>query len=215
MAADRVDIRTRKREQTRAEIINAAWELARRDGVAALSLQEVAANVGMRAPSLYHYFASKNALYDAMYARGMQQFADRIQGSRASSDPRRALRNRTRAFVDAAVADPARFELLFHRPVPGFVPSPEHVQLGLTHLARTRELAEAAGLRGGRSFDLYMATIRGLIAMQLANEPGGDRWTRLVDDAVDVLVDHYSTAGPRRARRKNAPEGGPGVRQQT
>jgi len=204
MAVDGMDIRTRKREQTRAEIVNSAWELARRDGVAALSLQELAANLGMRAPSLYHYFSSKNALYDAMYAQGMQQFADCIQASRASSDPRRALRNRARAFVDAAVADPARFELLFHRPIPGFVPSPEHLQLGLTHLARTRELAEAAGLRGKRAFDLFMATMRGLIAMQIANEPVGDRWTRLVDDAVDVLVDHYAKDEPRRARRKNA-----------
>lgn len=196
MAVDKMDIRTRKREQTRAEIVDAAWDLARRDGVAALSLHELAANLGMRAPSLYHYFASKNALYDAMYAQGMQQFADRIQAGRASSDPRRAFRNRARAFVDAAVADPARFELLFHRPIPGFVPSPEHVQLGVMHLARTRELAEAAGLRGARAFDLFMATIRGLIAMQIANEPGGDRWTRLVDDAVDVLIEHHR-AGER------------------
>lgn len=201
MAVDKADIRTRKRERTRAEIVDAAWDLARRDGVAALSLQELAANLGMRAPSLYHYFASKNALYDAMYAEGMQQFAARIQASRASSDPRRALRNRTRAFVDTAVADPARFELLFHRPVPGFVPSPEHLQLGLTHLARTRELAEAAGLRGERAFDLLMATTRGLISMQLANEPGGNRWTRLVDDAVNMLVDHYSEASPPPVQR--------------
>jgi len=51
---------------------------------------------------------------------------------------------------------------------------------------------------------LFMATTRGLIAMQIANEPVGDRWTRLVDDAVDVLVDHYAKDEPRRARRKNA-----------
>jgi AcrR family transcriptional regulator len=158
----------------------------------------------MRAPSLYHYFSSKNALYDAMYAQGMQQFAELVQASRASSDPRRALRNRSRAFVGAAMADPARFELLFHRPIPGFVPSPEHVQLGLTHLARTRELAEAAGLRGQRAFDLYMATIRGLISMQIANEPSGNRWTRLVDDAVDVMVEHSVNGERRDPRRKNS-----------
>ncbi len=203
MVVNRTDIRTRKREQTRAEIVDAAWDLARRDGVAALSLHELAANLGMRAPSLYHYFASKNALYDAMYAQGMQQFAERIQASRTSSDPRRAFRNRARAFVDAAVADPARFELLFHRPIPGFVPSPEPVQLGLTHLARTRELAEAAGLRGDRAFDLFMATTRGLIAMQIANEPGGDRWTRLIDDAVDLLIEHHRAGGRPGIRREN------------
>ena len=30
----------------------------------------------MQAPSLYRYFDSKNAIYDAMYAQGAQQFVD-------------------------------------------------------------------------------------------------------------------------------------------
>lgn len=203
MAVEPKGMRARKREQTRAEIVSAAWVLARRDGVAAMSLQALAADLGMRAPSLYHYFPSKHALYDAMYAQGMQEFADCVEASRPSSDPRLALRHRARAFVAAAVADPARFELLFHRPIPGFVPSPEHVHLGMAHLARTRELAKAAGLRGQRAFDLFMATNRGLIALQIANEPGGDRWTRLVDDAVDMLVDRYAEPPAPRVRRQS------------
>ncbi len=47
------DVRTRKRERTRAEILAAAWELVRRDGIAGLSLRDLAAGAGMRAPSLY------------------------------------------------------------------------------------------------------------------------------------------------------------------
>jgi AcrR family transcriptional regulator len=184
-------IRGRRREWTRGEILDAAWEIARRDGVAALSLREVAARVGMRAPSLYHYFASKNALYEAMYAQGIQQVAEEVQASPAGRDERETLRNRARRFVATAVADPARYELLFHRPVPGFVPAPEYVGFALTVLGSTRQLAAAAGIASQEAFDLFMATTRGLIAMQIANEPGGDRWTRLVDEAVDILTAHY------------------------
>ena len=62
------DTRAIRRDGTRARILDAAWELARRDGLAAITLREVARQVGMRAPSLYTYFGSKNAMYDAMYA---------------------------------------------------------------------------------------------------------------------------------------------------
>ena len=194
-------IRSRKRDWIRGQVLDAAWELARREGIAALSLRELAAAVGMRAPSLYHYFPSKEALYDAMYAQGMRQLADSIQSSPPGSNARETLRNGARTFVTAAAEDPTRFELLFHRPIPGFVPSSEHLAIGLINLATTRQMAATAGLRSDRAFDLFMAVTHGLVAMQIANEPGGDRWIRLVDEAVDLLVgEHASGHGrPRRA----------------
>lgn len=195
--------RGRRQRWTRSEILRAAWEVARRDGVAALSLREVADQVGLRTPSLYHYFSSKAALYDAMYAEGMQQFADQVLASPVANDARETLRNRARMFVATAVADPVRYELLFHRSVPDLAPSPEHVGRALTILDTTRQLAAAAGIAGQAAFDLFMATIRGLIEVQIANEPTGDRWIRLVDEAVDILTAHYATttATAKAARR--------------
>jgi AcrR family transcriptional regulator len=197
MAIAQGDIRSRKFEWTRAEILAAAWDLARRDGLAALSLRELAASVGMRAASLYHYFPSKNALYDAMYAQGIQQSADRMLESPPGRDPHETLRNLVRTFVDNAMSDPVRYELLFHRPVPEFEPSPEHLEIGLASLARVRKAAAAAGVRSDRHFDLFMAATRGLVTLQISNEPGGDRWVRLADDAVDMLV-LYSTRNKRK-----------------
>jgi AcrR family transcriptional regulator len=191
-------IRSRKYDWTRTEILSAAWELARRDGLGALSLRELAAAVGMRAPSLYHYFPSKNALYDAMYAQGIRQSAERMSQSPAGSDAVETLRNMVRTYAANAMSDPVRYQLVFERPVPDFVPSPEHLEIGLASLARVREAAAAAGVRSDGDFDLFLATTRGLVALQIANDPSGDRWVRLVDDAVDMLVG-YST---RRSRRR-------------
>jgi hypothetical protein len=36
----------------------------------------------------------------------------------------------------------------------------------------------------------------GLVDQQIANEPGGDRWTRLVEDAVRMLLSHCSDQPP-------------------
>jgi AcrR family transcriptional regulator len=202
MVTERVpDIRTRKFEWTRAKILTAAWELARRDGLGALSLRELAATVGMRAASLYHYFPSKNALFDAMYEQGIQASAARIRESPPGRDAKETLRNIVRTFVDNAMSDPVRYELLFHRPVPGFEPSPEHLAIGLASLDRVRQAAAAAGVRSDRDFDLFMAATRGLVTLQIANEPAGDRWVRLVDDAVEMLV-LYATTGRRKGGRR-------------
>ena len=57
-----------RREATRREILETAWEIARSDGLAALTLRAVAERIGMRSPSLYSHFDSKNAIYDAMFA---------------------------------------------------------------------------------------------------------------------------------------------------
>ena len=196
------DTRAVRRDATRARILGAAWGLAREHGLAALSLRELAAAVGMRAPSLYKHFPSKNAIYDALYAGAAADLAASLVHRPEGPNPVRTLRNRVRAFVAFCTADPLRYQLIFERPVPGFVPRPESFAIGATGLARTAQLAEAAGVRGERAFDLFRALTTGIVGLQVANEPGGDRWTRLVDEAVELLVAHYG--GDKAGTRKEA-----------
>src|SRR5215212_4955610 len=116
--------RENRREAAIATILEAAWELARRDGVAGLSLSEVARQVGMKPPSLYSYFDSKAALYDAMFADGYREYVSRdINAIPPGATLQEALASGIRRFVEFAVEDPARYQLLFQRTVPGFVPS--------------------------------------------------------------------------------------------
>jgi len=66
-----------RREAKVTSIVATAWDLAREHGIAGLSLHALARRVGMRQPSLYEYFASKHALFDAMFADGNRQLAER------------------------------------------------------------------------------------------------------------------------------------------
>jgi hypothetical protein len=59
-----------RREAKITSIVEAAWSLARERGIQLVSLRDLAEEVGMQQPSLYAYFDSKNALYDAMFADG-------------------------------------------------------------------------------------------------------------------------------------------------
>src|SRR3954454_20271220 len=112
-----------------ATIIDTAWKLARESGIAGVSLHALAREVGMRQPSLYEYFDSKHALYDAMFADGNRQLLARLGTLKLPRDSRAALKRYVGALVAFALEDPARCELMFQRHIPGFTPSPESYAL--------------------------------------------------------------------------------------
>ena len=57
-----------------------------------------------------------------------------------------------------------------------------------------RAILAGVGLRKDEDFDLWTALVSGLSSQQLANDPGGDRYVRLIDDAVAVFSDHVFEA---------------------
>jgi len=46
----------------------------REEGVAALSMQELARRMDMRAPSLYNYFSGKAEIYDVLFRLGFSLY---------------------------------------------------------------------------------------------------------------------------------------------
>jgi len=164
--------------------------MVREDGLAALSLRALAHAVDMEPQSLYTYFASKSALYDRMFADGNHELARQFAEADIPDDARGALRAVARIFTDFAIQDQARYQLLFLRAVPGFQPSPDSYAMAVEVLESVKMILRHAGLHDEADFDLWTAVIAGLASQQLANEPGGDRYIRLIDDAVAMFADH-------------------------
>src|SRR5688500_15546097 len=125
--AETRDRRAERAEATRREILDAAWALVREEGLASLTMRDLGARVGMKAQSLYGYFSSKHAIYDAMFGEANRELVTRWKVAAASGtqEPVAVLRRRTAAFLRFCVEDPVRHQLLFQRPIPGFEPSSE------------------------------------------------------------------------------------------
>jgi len=191
LAVARKQRRARGREATRDEILQAAWRLARETGPAALTLRDLAKAVDMRAPSLYSYFPSKHAIYDAMFAEGTRRLWQLVQQQPAESDPRERLKAWLRAFVRYCCDDPALYQVLFQRSIPGFEPSPESMELANQTVTWGRAALVDAGVDDPAGWDILTTIVSGLIGQQTANEPGGDRWIRLFDDALQMFFDHF------------------------
>lgn len=197
--------RQRNHDEMSAAILQAAREVMRMNGAADLNLQEIARRVGMRAPSLYTYFPSKVAIYEALFALGMRMYCDRLEALHAQYGATWAgIEHALENYLNFAIENPELYQLLFERPVPGFVPSPEGmVQANrLMDIARNivREAIEAGLLREDMPVDKYMnifiAIGHGITAQHMANEPhlpaGSGRFGSLIPDMIALLRQTWS-----------------------
>src|SRR5436190_20474737 len=115
--------REARRQHAREAIVDAAWELVRAEGLAALNLRDLAKQAGITTPTVYAYFDSKHAIYDAMFGRAATAFADYMEAPFSQTEPRDVLGEGARRFIEFSTTDPVRYQLLFQRTIPGFEPS--------------------------------------------------------------------------------------------
>jgi AcrR family transcriptional regulator len=180
-----------RRETARRKILDAAWTVAHEQGLPALTLREVAARVGIRAPSLYSHFESKHAIYDAMFGESWTEFLELSRGVILPDSPRAALRVVAHTFFDFATADFARYQLMNQRIISGFTPSATSYAPAVAALTELVERLRALGVDPSEAdVDLYTALVGGLVDQQWANDPGGSRWGRLLDRAIDMYADN-------------------------
>ena len=191
--------REARRQSARDAIVDAAWVLVREEGLAALTLRDLAKRARITTPTVYAYFDSKHAIYDAMFATGATEFADCMSepySSEASGDSQVVLSEGMRRVVDFCISDVARYQLLFQRTIPGFEPSAESYAPAVRALEEARQRLARHGLGEPRHVDMWTALTTGLVDQQISNDPGGDRWARLVDDFVAMFLAYCQPTAP-------------------
>jgi AcrR family transcriptional regulator len=95
-------------EATRAALVEAARELFAERGYAAVSTEEIVRSAGVTRGALYHHFAGKRELFEAVYEDVERRLVEHIAASAMSSttDPLAAMHAGAQAFLDAS-EDPA------------------------------------------------------------------------------------------------------------
>ncbi len=192
------DWREARRRSARDAIVEAAWDVVRGDGLAGLSLRELARRAGITTPTVYAYFPSKNAIYDAMFGQAATEFAEVMSEPYDSEDPPAILAGGVRRFLEFCISDTARYQLLFQRTIPGFEPAAASFSPAIRALELVRERLALNGIRDPRHVDMWTALTTGLVDQQISNDPGGDRWAGLIDDFVAMFLG-YCQADSRAA----------------
>jgi AcrR family transcriptional regulator len=179
-------------------------------GVGGLSMSEIARRLGIRQPSLYKYFPSLHAVYDALFARGLAASEAAVLAAVGSQPAGTArIRAGAGAWVRWAVCNQALAQLLVWRPVPGFAPTEatfaasvrqmEQVRAEFAGAVRAGELGPAAA--SAEALRLYTVVLSGVTSQQLANEPGAGYDSGIFSSLLDTVLDMFFA--------RYAPTGGP------
>ena len=199
--------RLRNRELTIQTILDTARAIMREEGVAALSMQELARRMDMRAPSLYNYFSGKMEIYDTLFRLGFTLSDEHRRGVlKEAKNIHDEIRLSIEAYMSFALEHPELYQLCFERHVPGFIPSKASLELsfGLLHQAYERvdvlrEEALETDLSSQQLADTVMAIMHGLTAQHLANEPdlpiGQGRFGSLIPVVVSILETAWPLKG--------------------
>lgn len=213
-----LDRRHRRRQETIEEVLDHAVAIMAEEGVAGLSLGEIARRMGIRTPSLYVYFPSKHALYDALFARGWRLLLETMTAYEEEhpvdgDDLAEIMLGHGSCFVRWSVENLAYAQLLFWRPVPGFEPSEAAYEpaIELYDRAQTRlsELQDRGLIRADADIaDVqrdWTVLIAGVVSQQLANAPqeafAHGRFTSTLPRLSAMFAGHYGAARPHRTTR--------------
>ena len=202
--------RRRNRAAMIAAILETAIAIMREAGVAEVSLHEIGRRVGMRAQSLYKYFPSKAALFDALFAEGAGRL---LESDRRVWDDTPPDWGRLEAWLVSRLAfareEGPLYELTTSPSAFGFEWSPESraiaEAIGKAGAAAIQELVDE-GVIGSqisprRAMNLLLAASRGIVGETRAKEKfftDPRRLPDLIPDFVSACRSGWSTNFKRR-----------------
>jgi AcrR family transcriptional regulator len=162
-------------EAFRARLCDVAEHQFAEHGPDAVTIRQLAAEMGVSAMTPYRYFADKDAILAAVRARAFDRHAQALEDARAASpDPIARANAIGAAYVRFALDNPEAYKLMFDIRQPNAGDYPDLVRAAerskATMTAHLRDLA-AAGLFHGdaeKVGHLYWAALHGPIMLQLS-----------------------------------------------
>ena len=107
---------------TRERLIAAAADLIATSPGEEFSLRAVCDTVGVKMPTLYHFFGSKQGLIDAVVERGFDLYLGEKSSTESSGDPIQDIRTGWDAHVAFGLANPGFYTLMYGKVRPGHAP---------------------------------------------------------------------------------------------
>lgn len=127
---------------TRDRLLCAAADLIAASPGETVPLRAICDAAGVRLPTLYHFFGSKEGLLDAVVEHGFGQYLSAKRARESSGDPIQDIRDGWDAHVEFGIANPGFYALMYGQVTPGRRPSaqdgPAAALLGLTREADRR-----------------------------------------------------------------------------
>lgn len=166
--ARRASDRGRYGRLSRERVLASALELVDRDGLSALSMRRLGAELGVEAMALYRYAASKDALLDGLVEALYLELEERLAAGDEAAGWRAEIERIARATYEVCLAHPQVVPLLSTRMLA--VPLARRPLATLRHHERVIGLLQEAGLDTDRStavFRAFTGWVLGYVSVEL------------------------------------------------
>ncbi|HXA38042.1 MAG TPA: TetR/AcrR family transcriptional regulator [Phenylobacterium sp.] len=168
----------------RERLCAAAERLFAERGPDAVTMRQLAAELGVSPMTPYRYFEDKEDILAAVRANGLSRFAEALETARATAQGARAIGSAVgEAYVDFALSNPHAYKLMFDVNQPHVEKYPELVAAGQRAQKTMTGFVEDALKEGLMAGDpqqiglMFWAAIHGAVILELAGmlPPGGAR----------------------------------------
>ncbi|HKS49048.1 MAG TPA: TetR/AcrR family transcriptional regulator [Amycolatopsis sp.] len=189
---------------SRERFLQAALTILVQEGVAGLTVRNLADAAGSSTVGVYTRFGGRSGVLDALYERTFellhQEFVRLPERTGRTAGDILAF---ARAYRRFALESPARYGFMFERPVPGFDPDPNlraHAQRHTFDLLVDRIRAAAPPDMAARvAAYLVWTTMHGLVSVELTNrqrtsppgwflDPGDDSYSRVFTEGLTAVM---------------------------
>jgi AcrR family transcriptional regulator len=204
--------RTRSTSQAtdvRAAILDTTRALYARGGYDTVTMGAIAYELGIKAPSLYHHFASKDAIFQELQRQTLVMLEEYVRAD--FYDPWEALRQYYWRYYEFSKARPEHFSLLFADPSMPRYQWTSFAQDTLRALAATAHSRVrrciAARLLPKRTNVMHVSNIlwsavHGVSTLRRITGPQNQAFDRLAGDALDTALEGLKHRGKPGAGRR-------------
>lgn len=181
----------RLKEETRVNILDAAFHIVKKEGWQALSMRKIAEEIEYTAPIIYEYFANKEAILEALSKQGfllltrhMQESCDKVE------TPEEKIEAAWMAYWNFAFSEKEYYQLMFgvsmnccmQQKGPEIAGPTNLINDLISQLTQDKEGEESEVCRW---YYTYWSIVHGLISINLTNRGTSDSLNRrILQDAI-------------------------------
>ena len=188
----------------KTKILKASSALFLKGGVAALNVRAIATRAGISTIGIYSHFQGKQGILDALYIEGFQRVSQAMDVTKPGSDPKAAVLQACRNYLDCAEKFEAHYRLIFGQPDDDYSPSPAARDVAaaafndLTNLvAALLPLTASSAQRQDAAIQLW-SVIHGFVCLKqhtIAKTVNMRHWKARALTTLEVVVDAIQLGG--------------------
>ena len=181
----------RLKEETRINILDAAFHIVKKEGWQALSMRKIAEEIEYTAPIIYEYFANKEAILEALSKKGFLLLTKQMQEASGKVDtPEEKIEAVWMAYWNFAFAEKEFYQLMFGVSMNCCMQQKGPEIAGPTNLVNDL-ISQLTSDKGDdesevcRWYYTYWSIVHGLISINLTNRGTSDKLNRrILQDAI-------------------------------